>query len=116
MGRVEPPKADCRYGAPMGRPFLVPEDPGERLRIFVAEAPLDEGGYDAGGAYWGLRRNGANLYWFESQRDDVELAVRFFPGDRYGRVSGMLEAGSREEAERQLKVKIPGAKIVWKKN
>jgi len=40
-------------GAPMGRP----SDPyldGEAGLIYLRPIPLDSGGYDRGGAYWGL--------------------------------------------------------------
>ena len=43
-----------KYGAPMGR-FTGPEyldtDAG---KIYLRRVPLDSGGYDSGGAYWGL--------------------------------------------------------------
>lgn len=47
---------DCKYGAPMGRHNTIPaKRPSER--IFDRRAPLDSGGYDKGGAYWGLPAN-----------------------------------------------------------
>jgi len=44
---------DCKYGAPMGRPNKghILETMGQRL--FDCKVPLDSGGYDRGGAYWG---------------------------------------------------------------
>lgn len=41
----------ARYGAPMGRSEWRSE-PQERLRLFRVR--IDQGGYDQGGAYWGL--------------------------------------------------------------
>jgi hypothetical protein len=45
-------RLDTRLGAPMGRPNI-----GERptdVKIFDRRVLLCSGGYDAGGAYWGL--------------------------------------------------------------
>ena len=44
----------CKYGAPMGRhtgPEFLDCDAG---RIYLRSVPLDSGGYDQGGAYWGI--------------------------------------------------------------
>lgn len=46
-------KADCKYGAPMGRPNIghKPKD----KRIFECKVPLSsDGAYDKGGVYWGI--------------------------------------------------------------
>ena len=54
------PPVSTRYGAPMGRhpgPEYLCASSG---RIQLRHIPLDRGGYDPGGAYWGL---GRNLYW-----------------------------------------------------
>lgn len=50
-----------RRGAPMGRgsDALHALD-GARVRL--ARVPLDGGGYDPGGAYWGHRVNGESLF------------------------------------------------------
>ena len=45
-------RLDTRLGAPMGRPNV-----GERptdIKVFDRRVNLCSGGYDAGGAYWGL--------------------------------------------------------------
>lgn len=44
-------QVDCRYGAPMGR-RTIKGDTGGRVRLF--RVALDSGGYDRGGAYWGI--------------------------------------------------------------
>lgn len=77
------PKVNCRYGAPMGRPTraqgdVLPSDPPMYLR----RIPIDSGGYDRGGAYWGL---GQPLYWACNHDADVELFFR-----APNRVSAML--------------------------
>lgn len=45
------PDLDCKYGAPMGRARCV-DDKAAKCRLF--RVPLDSGGYDQGGAYWGI--------------------------------------------------------------
>lgn len=39
-----------RYGAPMGRTSYGFDHPG---RLYVSRIPIDSGGYDPGGAFWG---------------------------------------------------------------
>jgi hypothetical protein len=48
-----------KYGAPMGRVSWRgrPQSPVRLFRV-----PLDQGGYDTGGAYWGNRRTSESLY------------------------------------------------------
>jgi len=45
-------KLNCKFGAPMGRLNIgnVPTD----KKIFDCNVPICSGGYDSGGAYWGL--------------------------------------------------------------
>jgi hypothetical protein len=47
---------NCQYGAPMGRPDAGNNKPTDK-RIFDCKVPLDNGGYDKGGAYWGIPSN-----------------------------------------------------------
>lgn len=53
----------CKYGAPMGRTNVdktkIVECNGELFstltgHLFDCRVPLDSGGYDKGGAYWGI--------------------------------------------------------------
>jgi hypothetical protein len=42
-----------KYGAPMGRhtgPYYIDTS----AKVYLRKIPLDNGGYDKGGAYWGL--------------------------------------------------------------
>lgn len=56
------PPVSCRYGAPMGRASSsMDHDAPESIRR-ASRVPLNSGGYDAGGAYWGLRPSGLHLY------------------------------------------------------
>lgn len=44
-------KVYCKYGSPMGRSSCDRFDDG-KVRLY--RVPLNRGGYDRGGAYWGL--------------------------------------------------------------
>ena len=46
------PPVSCRYGAPMGRHRAIASLGGCAVRL--RRVPLDSGGYDRGGAYWGF--------------------------------------------------------------
>lgn len=50
------PQVGGRYGAPMGRRDTANRD---AARVILRRVTLDPGGYDAGGAYWGV---GADLW------------------------------------------------------
>jgi hypothetical protein len=53
------PDVSCKYGAPHGRRSANLDHDGP----WKAEAvELDEGGYDKGGCYWGLRKEGISIY------------------------------------------------------
>lgn len=47
------PPVNCRYGAPMGRRSAVDLDT-EAGKLRLVRVGLDSGGYDRGGAYWGI--------------------------------------------------------------
>lgn len=47
------PKVGSMYGAPMGRGNIMPDGDGPH-RATLGRVRLDAGGYDAGGAYWGI--------------------------------------------------------------
>ena len=53
------PPVSCKYGAPMGR-HTGPISEGLGDKWTLQHCPLDSGGYDRGGAYWGL---GQRLYY-----------------------------------------------------
>lgn len=82
---MKPPfteKVNCTYGAPMGRPEYLPRHyNGERLHL--RRVPLNSGGYDPGGAYWGT---GLPLYCAYGHTDcetgePVELYMRALDRD-----------------------------------
>lgn len=78
------PEANCRYGAPMGRATISHyfDKKGELISLAVmpdarpfhlVRIPLNSGGYDRGGAYWG---HGEPLYGFVGPVTDIRGFVR----------------------------------------
>jgi hypothetical protein len=73
----------CKYGAPMGRRTQPGDPSGERIHL--RRVRIDCGGYDSGGAYWGLGQplfeaftpNGDwSTYFRARDRDAAKAAVR----------------------------------------
>lgn len=86
-------KVSFQYGAPMGRhtgPTI-----GYGGKISLRKVRLDSGGYDAGGAYWGLRRRGEAMYYYENEDGEA----------------GYLDATSRDHAKQQVLELVPDAKF-----
>lgn len=95
QGSVRPPSlrlpdVDCSRGAPMGRTPHATNPPQSPVSIF--KVPLDEGGYDAGGAYWGIP-------------DDLYCAQ-----DEEG-FSSFQRAASRDEVIASLGARFPGLQL-----
>jgi hypothetical protein len=62
----------AKYGAPMGRHAgPTPSSSGEKWTL--QRVRLDRGGYDPGGAYWGI---GQPLYWANDGADDAYFRAR----------------------------------------
>lgn len=66
-------KMNCSRGAPMGRCDISRET--ENLVFELEWVPLIEGGYDAGGAYWG---NLADLYCAQALDENGETLAQLF--------------------------------------
>lgn len=84
------PPVSTQFGAPMGRQegrSAQPTAPVEVLRM-----PLDDGGYDSGGAYWGLPNN----------------LFRVEDGDEF---CTYLRAQSKADAIEQFKKAYPDAEV-----
>lgn len=75
------PDVSSRYGAPMGRVNGMIDD---GLPLYLRRIRINSGGYDDGGAYWGL---GAPLYAYGTgdgdwkylrarSRDDAKAKIR----------------------------------------
>lgn len=86
------PKCDCRYGAPMGRltRYRVVDD-WDGL-VHLVHIPLDRGGYDKGGAYWGL---GGRIYAWGINNDAIEY----------------LRANDRNDAKRLIRKTNPNVRF-----
>ena len=76
-----------KYGAPMGRSHYGKAEECLPNSVYLYQVPLCSGGYDNGGAYWGI---GGTLYCAE----DVE-----------GEYRGFTRASSRNEAMELLGLK-----------
>lgn len=78
-------KVSCKYGAPMGRSSdCNDQDLAAQVvgKVHLRYMPLDSGGYDKGGAYWG---HGARLYcaWgYTALPEGNEVTVYFRAADR----------------------------------
>lgn len=81
------PDVSSKYGAPMGRAGGRSEEGGP---YYLRRIVINSGGYDAGGAYWGV---GAPLYYWESPSG----------------ASGYVRARSRVLAKAEVLKKCPNA-------
>ena len=112
MARCLADHVDVRFGAPMGRPpytknpetgewfgWRMEEDPAyaalckQPRRFYLQKARLDSGGYDQGGAYWGL---GEPVYIAQDEDDTIQRTYR---------------ATSRAHAKQQLRAEFPHARF-----
>lgn len=87
------PNVNSQYGAPMGRRNNGTPAHVDGERLYLRHVPINSGGYDAGGAYWGL---GQRL-WFWSNTE----------GDR----NGYFRARDREEAKAYIREDAPDARF-----
>lgn len=69
-------KVDCRYGAPMGRPNILPAT-NAKIKLHLEKMPMVDGDYDSGYCYWG-KVKGLDMYvaWVEQVRIYVKTASR----------------------------------------
>lgn len=86
------PDVNCKYGAPMGRhtgPNYLETCAG---KLSLRRVPINMGGYDRGGAYWGI---GQPLWYVE----DADGNSQFF------------RAASRPAAKSKIAADWPGARF-----
>jgi hypothetical protein len=90
--KVKLERFDGRFGARMGRPDLSPARPTEGpVSVSLGRVRLSQGGYDPGGAYWGLGQplwravgsDGSEM-WFRAPDRAAAVAriERLIPGAR----------------------------------
>lgn len=53
MNTLTLPNVSSRYGAPMGRPDNLPDNPHAPVSLHLERLRMVDGDYDEGGAYWG---------------------------------------------------------------
>ncbi len=84
------------YGAPMGRTETTYHaDQHDPHKFSIQLIRLDNGGYDSGGAYWGI---GQQLYW--AYADNMPNRVEMF-----------FRSPDRDTAKAYLRDKYPNAKF-----
>lgn len=104
MSRMELSNVNSKYGAPMGRAEVKcdPEECKNLGKFELGIVRLNQGGYDAGGAYWGT---GTTLYRarafvdYTGREGGCEMAEMFF------------RAHSRDEAKQLVRRTYPNAKF-----
>lgn len=62
MTAIQLDNVSSRYGSPMGRRDSTGLESCVPRFVRLQRIRLDAGGYDSGGAYWGLRRPGESLF------------------------------------------------------
>lgn len=101
-------KAYSQYGADRGRPSFLPEDRAATVKLRLVRLRLDSGGYDSGGAYWGLRQRGQRLYWAESE-DEFDLGPLAHPPR--GTIELTVDALDRQEAKKKIAALLPNVRF-----
>jgi len=87
----------CKYGAPMGRRNIIPDDIETAGKLYLNRLEWVDGDYDKGGAYWGGGM-GDSIYRAsgETATETVEVFVR---------------AVTREDAKAEVTELIKSAKF-----
>lgn len=88
---------NCQYGAPTGRNGRDINNAGP-VKLHLHQVPLDSGGYDSGGAYWGLRSFGMHLYRYYWESRNNTLLIENF-----------IDARNRDEAKAIIQETYPDA-------
>ena len=93
--KKELPNVSCKYGAPMGRCNVIPDDIHTAGKLYLNKLKWVDGDYDQGGAYWGM---GNPIYraYGETETECIEIFVR---------------AIDRDDAKVQVKELIESAKF-----
>ena len=90
-------RAFSQYGASMGRPDTLPENPAAPVRLSLIRLRWVDGDYDAGGAYWG-RVPGTWIFRALGDADGGETVAELY-----------VRADSRDDAKAKIRRRVPGA-------
>lgn len=108
MPAIKLRKAYSKYGANDGRPSFLPNDSSVVVKLRLMRMRLDSGGYDAGGAYWGVRTPPHKIYWAESVE---EFRLGMYDRPPVGTIEMTVDATSRAEAKNKIRELLPNAKF-----
>lgn len=86
---------DPSRGAALGRRTTHDAPPDTRIKLYLRVVPLDSGGYDRNGTYFG-DSPGTRIYWYADADGEVDAVVR---------------ASSRVEAKRLVRTSYPNARF-----
>lgn len=100
---MELPNVTSPYGAPMGRKSFYPAFREQSVKLHLQKVPINSGGYDSGGAYWGLPVYG---------RSDDSWGHLYRAWSSDGLISFYLRSWSRETARLAILKDYPGVKIL----
>lgn len=105
MPHIKLPNVGGPYGAPMGRRSYHTGKPDSEqpFKFSLQHVRLDRGGYDSGGAYWGIGRPlyvaVADSLWVEAEQRDAEGPEFYFRAD------------DRDSAKAEVIARYPNAKF-----
>jgi hypothetical protein len=89
----------------MGRPATRPLNFNEPLKFYLRRVPLNRGGYDSGGAYWGV---GNDLYHAVST-EEVRTTAPAWVSSAPRTVELFLRAEDRDDAKAIVRQTCPHA-------
>jgi hypothetical protein len=93
------PNVNSQYGAPMGRRQTgYGADPTTKFNL--VHIRLNNGGYDRGGAYWGIDKP---LYYYH--------AYETHPNEKEVDISDFIRAYDREDAKTIIRHNYPNARF-----
>lgn len=75
MARFKLEPVNCRHGAPMGRPDVLPADPSRPVSLSLNRMRMIDGDYDSGGAYWGGNASTGHMWCAHSAPSEPLVLV-----------------------------------------
>ena len=66
-----------KYGAPMGRPNVLPADPSAKVQLHLHLLNMVDGDYAEGGAFWGGGGDAMRVAYDETVRVFVRTKTRY---------------------------------------